>query len=167
VKFSIKFIVLSFIVTLISKEAAAQNVLINILTKNAGIVQKGHNTFIEVTINNTDPTSFIGIYKLKAQISVPNSIVNITASGHSLPTGWEIISNSDSTITLSNGKDIIASNDARTLLIAIKGKKIGGPLSVAGQISFSNGSAPGTEPGSLKGDNPADNFATSSCQVKK
>ena len=137
------------------------------MTKNIGIVQKGHSIFIEVTINNTDPTSVVGVYKIKAKITVPNSIVSITTNGHSLPTGWEIISNSDSTITLSNGKDIIAPNDARKLLIAIKGKKIGGPLSVSGQLSFSNGTAPGSEPGSSNGDNPLDNFATSSCLVKK
>jgi len=141
--------------------------MINVLTKNVGIVKKGRTIFIEATINNTDPTSFVGIYKIKAQIAVPNAIVSITSAGHSLPTGWEIISNTDSTITLSNGKDIIAPSDARTLLIAIKGKKIGGPLSVSGQLFFSNGIAPGTNPGSLKGDNPLDNFATSSCQVKK
>lgn len=166
-KFSIRFIVLSLVTIFIYHETTAQNVLINILTKNSGIVQKGQNIFIEVTINNTDPSSFVGIYKLKAQISVPKSIVSIKPSGHNLPTGWEIISYSDSTIILSNGKDMIAANDARTLLIAIKGNKIGGPLSVSGQLSFSNGSNPGTEPGSLKGDNPADNFATSSCRVKK
>ena len=158
---------LSLIASIIFKEARAQNVLINVLTKNAGIVQKGHTIFIAVTINNTDPILFVGIYQLKVQITVPNLIVGIKTSGHILPTGWEIISTSDSTINLSNGKDMLASNDARTLLIAIKGKKIGGPLSVSGQISFSNGAPPGIESGSLKGDNPADNFATSSCQVKK
>jgi len=68
-------------------------------------------------------------------------------------------------ITLSNGKDIIAPNDARTLLIALEGKNAGGPVNVSGQLSFSDGVAPGTAPGSMAGDNPADNFSTSTCTV--
>ncbi|MBL0358286.1 MAG: hypothetical protein IPP72_16090 [Chitinophagaceae bacterium] len=145
--------------------AVSQNVSINVLTRNSGIVEIGKTIFFEVTINNTNPASLVGIYKLKAQISAPDSIVTIQKTGHNLPTGWEIVNNTDGTITLSNGKDIIAPNDSRTLLIAIQGKNIGGPATLSGQLSFSNGISPGTEPGSLKEDNPADNYSTSSCKV--
>lgn len=147
--------------------ASSQNVLINILTQNSGIVKKGKTVFLEVTVNNTDPDAYIGIYKIKVQISVPSAIASIPATGHVLPTGWTITSNNGSTINLSNGKNMIASNDSRTILIAVQGNKIGGPSTIAGQLSFSNGEAPGTTPGVLAGDNPADNFSTSTCEVIK
>lgn len=148
-------------------DAASQNTLINILTRNSGIVRKGEVVFLEVTINNTDPVTHVGVYKIKAQISVPETIVSIADSGHVLPSGWTILSNNGSSITLSNGKDMIASNDARTLLIAVRGHKIGGPSTVAGQLSFSNGFTPGNAPGTLNGDLPADNYSTSTCKVIK
>ncbi len=162
-----RIIILVLLCAVSNQNAASQNVLINVLTQNSGIVRKGNTILFEVTINNTDPVSNVGIYKLKVQVTVPDSIVELLKKGHNLPTGWEIISINKNTITFSNGKDIIAANDARTLLIAIKGKKIGGPFGISGQLSFSDGSAPGLDPGSLKGDNPSDNFAMSSCQVKK
>ncbi len=146
---------------------AAQNVSINVLTRNSGIVQKGETVFFEVTINNTDPSQFVGVYKLKAQINIPDSFLIIQTLGHQLPTGWEIISNSGNTITVSNAKDIIANSDSRTLLIAIKGVNICSSKILSGQLSFSNGIAPGADPGYLKDDNPADNYSTSSCQVIK
>jgi len=160
-----RFIITFLLAFLFYTAAVSQNVSINVLTKNSGIVQVGNTVFFEVTINNTDPSSYVGIYKLKAQITVPDSILTIQTTGHNLPTGWEIISNRNGVITLSNGKDIIASNDSRTLLIALQGKNTGGPVTISGQLSFSNGISPGTDPGSLKEDKPADNYSTSSCMV--
>src|SRR5262245_12663030 len=125
----------------------SQNVQINVLTQNTGIVSKGKTVFLEVTINNTDHNSYVGLYKIKVQISVPNNIVSILRESHVLPTNWIITSNDNSTIILSNGKDIIASRDRRTILIAIKGDNVGGPSTISGNLSFSNGEAPGTEPG--------------------
>jgi hypothetical protein len=147
--------------------ATSQNVMINILTQNSGIVKKGEMVFLEVTINNTDPSSYVGIYKIKTQINVPPEIVKIDTAGHVLPTGWTITSNNGSSIILSNGKNMIASNDSRTLLIAIRGIKIGGPSTISGQLSFSNGDAPGTTPGVLAGDNLADNSSTTTIKVQR
>lgn len=146
---------------------SAQNVMLNILTKNSGIVKQGKTLFLEVTINNTDPTNHIGIYKIRTQLSVPQAIANFESKGHVLPTGWAITSNNGNTITLSNGKDMIAANDSRTILIAIKGAKVGGPATITGQLSFSDGTAPGTATGVLNGDLPADNFSTTTCTVIK
>ncbi len=160
-----RFIIPLFSGILFCTTAVSQNASINVLTQHSGIVQVGKTVFFEVTINNTDPSSNIGVYKLKAQITVPDSILTIQTTGHNLPTGWEIISNSNGVISLSNGKDIIASNDARTLLIALQGKNTGGPVTISGQLFFSNGISPGTDPGSLKDDKPADNYSTSSCKV--
>ncbi len=147
------------------KKAESQNAMLNILTQNSGIVIKGKTIFLEITINNTDPTSNIGVYKLRPQISVPSEIVSIDSTGHVLPTGWVILNNNGSSFSLSNGKDIIAAGDARTILIAIRGMKIGGSSTLAGQLNFSNGVYPGTDPGTLQGDNPADNSSTSTVKV--
>lgn len=157
---------LLFLIAVPFNHISAQNLSINVITRNSGEVRENNIVFFEVTINNTDPVAIAGIYKLKAQVSIADtSLVSIQATGHDLPTGWQIIKHTGNVITLSNGKDIIAPADARTLLIALKGKNAGGPVTVSGQLSFSNGLAPGNEPGSSERDNPADNFSTSTCTV--
>ena len=160
-----KLALLVFATAFIFKQAISQNALINVLTQNTGVVHIGGTVFFEVTVNNTDPTNFIGVYKIKVQVSVPSIIVSIASTGHILPTGWTITSNDGFVINLSNGKDMIAANDARTILIAVKGNKIGGPSTLSGQLFFADGIQPGTDPGILTGDNPADNFSTSTCKV--
>jgi len=148
------------------KHSKSQNLSVNVITQNAGTVKKGSSVFFDATINNTDPAALAGVYKLKVQVSIADSsTIIIQPTGHILPTGWQITSITGTVISLSNGKDIIAPNDARTILIALEGKKAGGPVNISGQLSFSNGDAPGTGPGSMEGDNPADNFSTSTCTV--
>ncbi len=162
---SLKLIFLVIAGTFIFTSAASQNALINILTQNSGMVKKGKTVFLEVTVNNTDPASFINIFKIQVKVSVPSAIASIPTIGHILPTGWTITHNDGSTITLSNGKDMIAATDARTILIAIEGVKPGGPSTIIGTLSFSNGKSPGTEPGTLPGDNTGDNNSTSTIKV--
>lgn len=145
--------------------AAQANASLNILTQNTGLVNVGGTVFLQVSVGNTGPSSNINPYKVKTQISVPNTIVRIPATGHQLPAGWTIINNNGSTINLSNGTDVITVNDVRTILIAVEGLALGGPLTIAGSISFSNGNAPGTAPGILNGDNTADNLSQSTVQV--
>lgn len=135
------------------------------MTRDAGVVKKGNTVFLEVTINNTDPATHIGVYKIRTQISVPSDIISISDNGHLLPSGWTITSNNGSSIMLSNGKDMIAAKDARTILIALRGNKTGGPSTITGTLSFSNGEAPGTTAGLLKGDIPGDNTSTTTCKV--
>jgi hypothetical protein len=147
--------------------AAAQNAMINILTKNSGLVKKGNTVFLEISINNTDPASHIAAYKLRPQISVPAGLVSIAATGHVLPTGWTIIRNDGSVITFSNGRDLIGANDSRIILVALKGIKAGGPSIITGQLFFADGNAPGSASGALAGDIPADNNSSTSIQVTK
>ncbi len=161
--FKLIFLVLTGSFTFMS--AASQNALINILAQNSGTVRKGETVFLEVTIINTNAISDIGAYKIKAQISVPSEIAGIDTSGNVLPTGWTITGNTGSTIFLSNGTDVIPRNSARTILIAVHGKKTGGPSTIIGQLSFSDGNPPGTALGSLPGDNPADNSSTTTIKV--
>lgn len=158
---------LLFAGVLFCTSAFSQNVSINALTQASGIVKKGKIVFFEVTINNTDASLPVGVYKLKVQINIADSVIAIQQNGHNLPTGWEIISNSNGVITISNGKDMIAPYDARTLLIALKGKKLGGPVIISGKLNFSNGISPGVDSGYINEDKPADNYSTSSCKVVK
>lgn len=160
------FLIIMFLLTVCT--AGAQNALINILTQNGGVVKKGESVFIEVSVCNTDATDSFPVYKLRPQISVPKSLVIITEKGHELPAGWTIVSNDGSTIRLSNGEDKIPPTGCRTLLIAIRGIATGGPSTVSGNLSFSNGISPGAAPGSpTKGDLTADNASTTTCVVKK
>jgi hypothetical protein len=149
-----------------ASNAAAQNAMINILTRNSGLVKKGDTIFLEITINNTDPSAHIAAYKLRPQISIPSGLVSVAETGHTLPTGWTIIRNAGNVITLSNGKDLIGSTDSRIILIALKGIKPGGPAIINGQLFFADGNAPGSESGVLTGDIPTDNNSSTSIQVR-
>ncbi len=161
------FLILLFlegVLTIMS--SAAQNVSINVLTQNAGLVSYNGTVFVEITIANTSSTTAAPSYKLRPQLSVPISIANISATGHTLPTGWSIISNATGVIRVSNGTDQIPPNTARTLLIAIQGNTIGGPQTVSGNLLFSNGVAPGSASGpATGGDLTADNSSSSTVQV--
>ncbi len=146
----------------------AQNSMINVLTRNSGVVKKGEIIFFEVSINNTSPTTSIPLYKLRPQISFPVNLVDIPTTGHILPKGWAITSNSKGVVTLTNGTDVMVENDNRTILIAMKGKIEGGPSSIMGTLTFSNGIAPGSAVGApLSGDNIADNSSSSTIRVVK
>jgi hypothetical protein len=162
-----KLFIVFVLVVVVSKCGIAQNVALNILTPKSGIVKKGKSLFLEVSVTNTNQLDFVGIYKLKIQINVPIKIATIDTTGHILPTGWKISSNNGSSLTISNALDMIAATTNRTILISIKGNKIGGPSIIYGQLSFSDGVAPGTGYGSLKYDLEGDNLSTTAFQVIK
>jgi hypothetical protein len=164
----IKLFFLIFVGISTSKSVVCQNVLLNILTQNSGTVTKNGTTFLEVTVCNTSASISVPAYKLKPQLSFPSELVSIQKKGHVLPTGWSILNNinDSSVIRLTNGTDQIPANECRTILIAIKGKSIGGPSTITGTLTFSNGIEPGSAAGgALKGDNPADNSSTTSIKV--
>jgi hypothetical protein len=151
---------------LLTTIAPAQNVSINLLSQNAGLVTVGGNIFLEVTINNTDNSLSVPSYKLRPQISVPAAIVTIPSSGHILPPGWTITFNSGSVVRLSNGTDNVPPSSARTILIALQGVTLGGPSTISGNLFFSNGVAPGSASGpALPGDLTADNTSTTTVEV--
>ena len=165
---SLKILLLILAATLAYKNAVSQNVSMNILTQNSGMISKVETRFVEVTVCNTSSTIAVPVYKLRPQISVPISIIHIPDTGHILPKGWKFISITDGVIRLSNGTDQIPINDCRTILIAVKGIAIGGPLTISGNMLFSNGLAPGSASGSATtSDNSADNASTSTCEVTK
>jgi hypothetical protein len=140
--------------------------MINVLSQNSGQVKKGFVSFFEVTIYNTNPIKALAMYKIRPQISFPLNLVDIPETGHILPEGWSINVNKNGVVTLSNGTDIIPENASRTVLIAMKGKNIGGPTPINGNLFFSNGTAPGLVSGiAPKEDNIADNSSTSTVTV--
>jgi hypothetical protein len=51
------------------------------------------------------------------------------------------------------------------ILIAIQGKEAGGPSTIIGQLSFSDGNVPGTAMGTLPGDDASDNSSTTTIKV--
>jgi hypothetical protein len=162
--FRLLFLFLAFT----SKNAAAQDVLLNILTQNSGVINKNGTAFLEITVCNTSSVIAVPVYKLRPQISFPSQLVSIPDTGHILPAGWAITRNTGSVVFLSNGTDQLPVNECRTILIAMKGKGIGGPSTISGNLTFSNGIAPGAAAGSATtGDNPADNASTSTIKVYK
>ncbi len=163
-----KHFIFALLLIHVSDKAISQNIMINVLTQNTGIVEKNELIFFEVTISNTSPIKAVPIYKLRPQISFPTALVSIPETGHVLPKGWSLTSNDKGIVWLSNGTDIIPENGTRTILIAMKGKEPGGPSTISGNLTFSNGIAPGSVVGSPTiGDNIADNVSTSSVTVRK
>ena len=149
-----------------SKNMHAQNIMLNLLTRDSGVVKTGAVVFLEVTIHNTSPAVALPMYKLRPQISFPSGMVQIPDEGHVLPKGWIIHINKEGVVTLGNGTDMIPENSSRTILIAIRGVNKGGPATINGNLNFSNGIAPGKMNGPApKEDKSVDNFSTSSVKV--
>ena len=149
-----------------TKVSAQANAYLNILTLNSGYVSQGGTVDIQVTVGNTGPVSSITANKVRAQISVPSALVSLlpNAQQTGLPPGWTITVNTGSAITVCNGSDIIDPGTSRDIFIKVQGNTIGGPSTVNGNLLFSSGTSC-TTPGSLSGDNTADNSSTSSIQV--
>ncbi len=150
------------------EKSFSQNVMLNVVTQNAGIVKIDSTIFFEVTVSNTSSTTQISAYKLRPQISFPNEFVSVQETEFVLPKGWTIVSNKKGVVVLSNGTDKIDLHDSRTILISFKGNKLGGPFTIIGNLMFSNGIAPGSAAGvATVGDILADNISTSTVMVVK
>ncbi len=163
-----KHFIIVFSILFFCNRAFSQNIMLNVITQNAGIVKKNKLIFFEVTISNTSSSKEVPIYKLKPQISFPSTLVSIPDTGHVLPKGWTILSNTNGVVILSNGTDIIPTNTTRIILIALKGKELGGPSTISSNLTFSNSIEPGIVSGSpTLGDNTSDNVSTSSIKVIK
>lgn len=147
--------------------AGQANANLNILTLNSGQVSQGAVVDLQVSVGNTGPNSSIGVNKVRAQISIPIAIATAlpTAQQTGLPAGWIVLTNTGSAITVCNGTDVIPVGEQRQIFIKIQGTAVGGPSTINGSLSFGPGSGVCTGPGSLSGDNTADNTSTSSITV--
>ena len=152
--------------TLSDPVAGNANATLNILTLNSGQVNQGAVVDLQVSVGNTGP-SFIGVNKVRAQISIPIAIATAlpNAQQTGLPAGWIILTNTGGSITICNGTDQIPSGQQRQLFIKVQGTAAGGPSTINGSLSFGPGTGVCTGPGSLPGDNTADNTSTSSITV--
>lgn len=157
---------LFFAALLTASIASAQaNASLNLITLNSGQVNVGSVVDVQVTIGNTGPTASIGINRVRAVISIPSictALPNVEQTG--LPAGWTITNNSGNTITVCNGSDVIGVGVQRQVFIKIRGVSAGGPSTINGSLLFSNGTSC-TLPGTLAGDNNADNTGTTSVTV--
>lgn len=151
----------------ISKGIAQANASLAVLTQNSGVVGVGEVVNIQLNIINTGPVSSIGVNKVRCQLSVPGAIVTIVPNAEQtgLPPGWIILTNNGSVITVCNGTDVIPVNESRVVLVKVQGTAIGGPSTVLGNLSFGPGTGVCTGPGTLPGDNTADNSSSSSVTV--
>jgi large repetitive protein len=158
------FLIGSFVVS--SNATGQANAFIQVLTLNSGTVTQGGTVDIQVTVGNSGPTSNIVANNVRTQVSVPAALVNIlpNAQQTGIPAGWIITSNNGTTIQLCNGSDVIAPGTQRNVLIKVQGNTIGGPLTVSGGLSFRSGTNCAS-PGTLPGNNTADDNGTSSISV--
>ncbi len=163
----IKLLMFCLVCAFTATNAVGQaNASLNILTLQGGQVTLGGTVDIQVTLGNTGPVSSIGVNKVRAQISVPSALCSLlpNAQQTGLPPGWSITVNTGSAITVCNGSDVIPVGTQRTILIKVQGNTLGGPSTVNANLLFSSGTSC-TTPGSLPGDNTADNSSTSSIEV--
>lgn len=138
--------------------ASAQNVSLNMLVLNSGVIPTGGTGTLQATINATTGTagqsSPVATGKVNVQITVPPSLI-ISSTQNGLPTGWTVRNNNGTVINICNSTATLAVNTAEDLLITVEGvTATTGSPTISGQISFRTNC---NAPGSLSGDNPSDN----------
>lgn len=145
---------------------AQANPSIAILPVNSGgIVNLGAVMDVKVTISNT-LTGTIPAFKLRPNITIP-SIATIlpNAQQTGLPPGWTIVTNNgNGQIRICNGSNTIAGNTQVDVIIKVQGTTIGGPAQCEAQLNYGGASCAVTGP-QPNGNNPIDDFATSSVTV--
>jgi|GEM_PF-3745257 len=157
-KNKIKKLLLAAVVSLAVTGAAAQNVSLNMIVLNAGVVPVAGSGTLQATINATPgtggQTNAVATGKINLQISVPSTLTIVTTQNN-IPAGWTIRNNNGSVINLCNNTSTIAVNTAVNILLDLEGvSATTGNPTISGQISFRTNC---TAPGSLAGDNPSDN----------
>jgi Secretion system C-terminal sorting domain len=150
----------------VTNASGQANAYIQVLTLNSGNVNLGQTGDIQVTVGNTGPANNIAVNNVRTQVSVPNALVSLlpNAQQTGIPAGWAITSNNGTTIQLCNGSDVIAPGTQRNIIIKIQGNTVGGPLTVSGGLTFRSGTNCAA-PGTLAGNNTADDNGTSSVTV--
>lgn len=136
----------------------SQNVSLNMLVLNSGIVPLAGNGTLKATINATTGTSGqvnpVPAGKINVSITVPPSLF-IAATQNNIPAGWTIRNNDGTVINICNSTATIPVNTAFEILITLQGViATSGSPTMSGQISFKTNC---TGPGSLTGDNLSDN----------
>jgi Secretion system C-terminal sorting domain len=153
-----KFLLLSAALLSAATGTVAQNVSLNMIVLNAGVVPVSGNGTLQATINATPgtggQTNAVAAGKINLQISVPSTLL-ISTTQNNIPAGWTIRNNNGSVINLCNNASTVAVNTAVNILLDLEGvSSTTGNPTISGQLSFRTNC---TAPGSLAGDNPSDN----------
>jgi hypothetical protein len=166
----------ALLIVAVAFTARAQDVSINIISQensvNDGAWAMGApvgTTAILVTICNEDGgTTVLPSYKIRPLISVPSAIAQFApdAQQTGLPAGWTILTNTGSSIRISNGTDQLPAAECRDIVLYVIPVAQGGPSGVTATIAFANGVAPGSTSGpQTTGNNPANDNSTTSIQI--
>jgi hypothetical protein len=165
-KNELKKIILMATGFLLTSIAWSQNVSLNMLVLNSGVINVNGPGTLQATVNATVGTggqsNAVAAGKLNIQVTVPPSITIATVQ-NDLPAGWSVRNNNGTVINLCNSSTTLAVNTAIDLKISLQGvSETTGAPTMSGQLSFkSNCSAPG----SLSGDNPSDNLSQAGFSV--
>lgn len=155
-----KLVMLLFVGAFLNQEVAAQaNVSLNMLTLNSGDVIINGSGTLEITLNNTGPTSVIPAGRLQVQITVPTSI---SIPAPQTISGYTFTSLNAQTVNICNSSTPIPVNGASTFTIALLGGATATTGVISGQTTFRTNC---TAPGSLAGNNTADDAGTAGFQV--
>jgi len=159
-----KLLVLFFTsVFFITANAIGQtNVGIGVSAQNLGVVTLGATLDVDVLIANTGPNS-IASGRLRPIFQTPPSTEWLPAALQTnLPPGWTVLTNTGTQIRICNTTDIIPGATNRIFTIKVRGLTIAATSAITAQIAFGISCVNGP---AIAGDNPADNFATSSVGV--
>ncbi len=153
-----KKILLVFAGAFMLSAAISQNVSLNMLVLNSGVIPTGGTGTLQATVNaNTGTagqTNDIATGKINVQITVPSSLI-ISATQNNLAAGWIVRNNNGTVINLCNSTTTIPVNTAVELLLDLEGvTATTGSPTISGQLSFRTNC---NAPGSLSGDNTSDN----------
>lgn len=162
----IKLVFLSLMIAFTGANVLGQaNPGIAVAPSNAGVVAVGATNDLTITISNSLGGS-IAVSKIRPLITVPPSVKFLLDAQQlpGLPAGWTILSNTPTQLRLCNGSDVIGGNESRTITLKIEGVSIAPATTFTGQMAFGNGTtcAAGAQ---VAGNNPADDFATSTIEV--
>lgn len=143
---------------------AQANPYISVSPSNSGLVGVGATLDLFIDIGNTD-VSNIAIAKLRPIIDIPLSIVFLPTSEQVLPAGWTIVSNNGQQIRFCNSGFVVDAGSLVTITLKVRGVSISPAQTFTGQINFGNGINCLNAGAQVPGNDPADDFATSTVEV--
>ena len=160
----LKSLIFTLLIIFITAKAIGQtNVGIGVSSQSPFEVAVGATLDVDVLIANTGPNS-IGSGRLRPIFQTPPSTEWLPAALQTnLPPGWTVLTNTGTQIRICNTTDIIPGATNRIFTIKVRGLTIAATSAITAQIAFGNGSC--VNGPAFAGDNPADNFATSSVGV--
>ncbi len=138
---------------------AQANASLDLTTLNSGNIIINGSGSLQIRVNNTGPTSSIPAGRIQVQITVPP---NISIPSGQTATGWTITTVNPQVANICNSGTIIPVAGVGQVILNLLGGSAAGAGSMSGQITFKTNC---TAPGSLSGNNTADDAATAGYNV--